>query len=66
MPETVYVADTNVLLRLTKPDDRDYAVVQTATAILWKRGAEVCYTPRILPSFGRYPGIRTVHPRDVI
>ncbi len=51
MAEPAYVADTNVLLRLTKPEDQDYPLVQRATTRLWDRGTEICYTPQNLAEF---------------
>jgi len=39
-----YLLDSNILLRLTKPDDHDYPVVRSAVDALWASEAELCYT----------------------
>jgi predicted nucleic acid-binding protein len=43
--------DTNVLLRFVKPDDRDYALAQTAVRRLWEAGDDLCYTSQNLAEF---------------
>jgi hypothetical protein len=35
---TAYLVDTNVLLRVVKPDDRDYSLVRSAMYQLWTTG----------------------------
>ena len=39
---TVYLVDTNVLLRFVKPDDRDYPLVRSAVQRLWTVGEDQC------------------------
>jgi predicted nucleic acid-binding protein len=46
-----YLTDTNILLRLAKPDDQDYPIVRSAVDTLWATGAELCYTPQNLAEF---------------
>ncbi len=46
-----YLADSNILLRIVKPDDRDYALVRSALEALWSHGEEICYTPQNLAEF---------------
>jgi predicted nucleic acid-binding protein len=41
---TAYLVDTNVLLRVVKPDDRDYSLVRSAMYQLWTTGYDLCYT----------------------
>ena len=46
-----YLADTNILLRLVKPDDSDYSLVRTAVNALWSAGHDLCYTSQNLGEF---------------
>ncbi len=46
-----YLSDTNILLRLAKPDDRDYPIVRAAVEMLWASGAELFYTSQNLAEF---------------
>ncbi len=46
-----YLADSNILLRLSKPDDHDYSVVRAAVDSLWAAGADLCYTSQNLAEF---------------
>jgi predicted nucleic acid-binding protein len=46
-----YLADSNILLRLTKPDDQDYPIVRFAVDKLWADGDELCYTSQNLAEF---------------
>ena len=48
---TAYLVDTNVLLRLVKPDDRDYPLVRSAVQQLWAVGEHLCYTSQNLAEF---------------
>ena len=48
---TAYLVDTNVLLRLVKPDDRDYPLVRSAVQQLWAVGEDLCYTSQNLAEF---------------
>jgi predicted nucleic acid-binding protein len=46
-----YLLDSNILLRLTKPDDRDYPIVRSAVDALWASEAELYYTSQNLAEF---------------
>ena len=48
---TAYLVDTNVLLRVVKPDDRDYSLVRSAMYQLWTTGYDLCYTSQNLAEF---------------
>jgi hypothetical protein len=48
---TAYLVDTNVLLRLIKPDDCDYPLVRSAVQQLWTVGEDLCYTSQNLGEF---------------
>jgi predicted nucleic acid-binding protein len=45
------LADTNVLLRLSKADDPHYPLVQSAVDKLLARGTGLCYTSQNLAEF---------------
>ncbi len=49
--EPSYLIDTNILLRLSKKDDPNHAVVQTAVDALTKRGAQLCYAAQNISEF---------------
>jgi predicted nucleic acid-binding protein len=51
MTGTLYLVDSNVLLRWVKPDDRDYPLVVSAIEIALERGAVLCYTSQNLGEF---------------
>jgi predicted nucleic acid-binding protein len=51
MTGTLYLVDSNVLLRWVKPDDRDYPLVVSAIEIVLERGAVLCYTSQNLGEF---------------
>jgi predicted nucleic acid-binding protein len=51
MAETPFLADTNVLLRWIKTDDRDHPLVVSAIDILLQGGADLCYTSQNLTEF---------------
>jgi predicted nucleic acid-binding protein len=46
-----YLADSNILLRLTKPDDLDYKLVRAALDSLWAVDVDLCYTSQNLAEF---------------
>jgi predicted nucleic acid-binding protein len=46
-----HLTDTNILLRLTRRDDPDYAVVRGAAQALRQSGSVLCYTPQNLVEF---------------
>jgi predicted nucleic acid-binding protein len=46
-----YLLDTNILLRLVKPDDPLHQLVTAAVERLMGDGAELCYTPQNLVEF---------------
>jgi predicted nucleic acid-binding protein len=46
-----YLVDTNILLRLNKPDDRDYRIVRAAVDSLWEAANDLCYTSQNLSEF---------------
>lgn len=48
---TAYLVDTNVLLRVAKPDDRDYPLVRSAMYRLWTTGHDLRYTSQNLAEF---------------
>ena len=51
MAGTLYLIDSNVLLRWLKPDDRDYPVVVAAIDAILKSGAVLCYTSQNVAEF---------------
>jgi len=51
MTGTLYLVDSNVLLRWVKPDDRDYPLVVSAIEIVLERRAVLCYTSQNLGEF---------------
>jgi len=48
---TAYLVDTNILLRLVKPDEHDYPMVRSAVHRLWTSGEDLCYTSQNLAEF---------------
>jgi predicted nucleic acid-binding protein len=46
-----YLTDTNVLLRLTRRDDPDYAIVRAAVQALRQRDSVLCYAPQNLVEY---------------
>ena len=46
-----YLVDTNILLRLSKEDDPNYALVQSATDALIKNRVQLSYTPQNISEF---------------
>jgi hypothetical protein len=50
MPDR-YLADSNILLRLTKPNDQDYPVVRSAVDALWAAGDELNFASQNLAEF---------------
>lgn len=51
MPAPPYLADTNILLRLTRRGDPDYELVRRAVRTLKAQGATFCYTSQNLVEF---------------
>jgi predicted nucleic acid-binding protein len=51
MPESSYLVDTNILLRLVQPDSPQYGIIRECTDRLWARGAELFYTSQNLAEF---------------
>jgi predicted nucleic acid-binding protein len=51
MPESSYLADTNILLRLVQPDSPEYGTIRECADRLWARGAELFYTSQNLAEF---------------
>ena len=51
MAGTLYLIDSNVILRWLKPDDRDYPVVVSAIDAILKSGAVLCYTSQNVAEF---------------
>jgi len=46
-----YLADSNILLRVSQVSDRHYFVVRDALETLWLRGDELCYTSQNIAEF---------------
>jgi predicted nucleic acid-binding protein len=51
MPESSYLVDTNILLRLVQPDSPEYGTIRQCTDRLWERGAQLFYTSQNLAEF---------------
>ncbi|SRR5581483_10165266 len=51
MPANYYLVDTNILLRLNRPDDIDFPAIRAAIKILRTRGFRFCYTPQNIVEF---------------
>ena len=49
--EPTYLVDTNILLRLSKRDDPQHAVVQAALDTLAEKGSGICCTPQNVSEF---------------
>lgn len=49
--ETLYLLDSNILLRWIQPNDPDYPVVASALEALVREGAILCYTSQNLAEF---------------
>lgn len=49
--EPSYLIDTNILLRLSKQDDPNHGIVQSAVDALTKRGSQLCYTAQNISEF---------------
>jgi predicted nucleic acid-binding protein len=47
----LYLADSNILLRVSQTSDRHYFIVRRALETLWSRGDELCYTSQNLAEF---------------
>lgn len=51
MPAGSYLADTNILLRISQSNDPQYTTVRAALRNLRSEGARVCYTSQNLAEF---------------
>lgn len=51
MGETLYLVDSNILIRWVQPDDSDYPTVEAALASLVRSDAVLCYTSQNLAEF---------------
>jgi predicted nucleic acid-binding protein len=51
MSVTVYLADTNVLLRLSQSDSPEYPLMRLALERLWTAAAQICYTAQNITEF---------------
>lgn len=51
MAGTLYLIDSNILIRWVQPSDPDYAVVESALDALARQGAILCYTSQNLAEF---------------
>ena len=51
MPGLLYLADTNILLRLVKSDDPEFSIVRGAVRALKGRGERLCYVPQNIVEF---------------
>jgi predicted nucleic acid-binding protein len=51
MPNTLYLLDSNILIRWIQPDDRDYALVRSALDLLLQQQSVLCYTSQSLAEF---------------
>jgi predicted nucleic acid-binding protein len=46
-----YLADTNILVRLVKRNDPEFALVRGALRALLVQSARLCYTPQTMAEF---------------
>ncbi|MGH9604553.1 MAG: type II toxin-antitoxin system VapC family toxin [Terracidiphilus sp.] len=51
MPESSYLLDTNILLRLVQPDSPEYGTIRQCTDRLWALGADLFFTSQNLAEF---------------
>jgi predicted nucleic acid-binding protein len=51
MAETLYLVDSNVLLRWVKPDHSDYPAIISATDAILRRDGVLCYTSQNVGEF---------------
>jgi predicted nucleic acid-binding protein len=51
MAETLYLVDTNVLLRWVKPDHSDYPAIVLATEAILRHDGVLCYTSQNVAEF---------------
>src|ERR1700739_457644 len=51
MAGTPYLLDSNILLRLVKPDHNDYPLVVSAIEAILRRDGELCYTSQNVGEF---------------
>jgi predicted nucleic acid-binding protein len=64
MPGLLYLADTNILLRLVKSNDPEFPLVRRAVHALKARGERLLTLN--VRDFARYPGITVVHPQTIL
>ena len=51
MAGTLYLIDSNILIRWVQPDDPDYPVVESALNVLARQKETLCYTSQNLAEF---------------
>jgi hypothetical protein len=51
MAETLYLVDSNVLLRWVKPDHSDYPLIISAIDMLLRQDVVLCYAPQNVAEF---------------
>jgi len=51
MSGLLYLADTNILLRLIKSDAPEFPVIRRAIRTLKARGEQICYAPQNIVEF---------------
>jgi|ERR1035438_1987533 predicted nucleic acid-binding protein len=51
MAETLYLVDSNILLRWVKPDHNDYPVILSAIESILRRDGILCYTSQNVAEF---------------
>jgi len=51
MAGLAYLADTNILLRISQRQDPQYQIIRTALRLLRTRGANLCFTSQNLAEF---------------
>jgi predicted nucleic acid-binding protein len=51
MAETAYLVDSNVLLRLVKPNHRDYPIIVSAIDAILRHDGVLCYTSQNVGEF---------------
>jgi hypothetical protein len=51
MAETLYLVDSNVLLRWVKPDHSDYPAIASATDAILRSNGVLCYTSQNVAEF---------------
>jgi predicted nucleic acid-binding protein len=51
MAETLYLLDSNILLRWVKPDHNDYPAIVSATDAILRQDGVLCYAPQNVAEF---------------